>query len=63
VVLVCAPALVADSLKAMDTRPTSNTATLSALMGRGAAGWDGLLADARYDGARADLSGDLMGVA
>jgi beta-N-acetylhexosaminidase len=63
VVLVCAPALVADSLKAMDTRPVSNTATLSALMGRGAAGWDGLLADARYDGARASLSGDHLGVA
>jgi beta-N-acetylhexosaminidase len=63
VVLVCAPALVADSLKAMDTRPASNTATLSALMGRGAAGWDGLLADARYDGARASLSGDHLGVA
>jgi beta-N-acetylhexosaminidase len=63
VVLVCAPALVADSLKAMDTRPVSNTATLSALMGRGGAGWDGLLADARYDGARASLSGDHLGVA
>ena len=63
VVLVCAPALVADSLKAMDTRPVSDTATLSALMGRGAAGWDGLLADARYDGARASLSGDHLGVA
>lgn len=63
VVLVCAPALVADSLKAMDSCPVSNTATLSALMGRGAAGWDGLLADARYDGARASLSGDHLGVA
>ncbi len=63
VVLVCAPALVADSLKAMDTRPVSNTATLSALMGRGPAGWGSLLADARYDGALADLSGDHKGVA
>lgn len=48
VVLVCAPALVSDSLIAMDRRPTSNTATVSALLGRGPAGWDGLLADSRY---------------
>jgi beta-N-acetylhexosaminidase len=57
VVLVCPPALVADSLTAMDARPNSNTAGLTSLMGRGAAGWDGLLAEARYDGARAALSG------
>jgi beta-N-acetylhexosaminidase len=63
VVLVCAPALVADSLRAMDTRPVPDAATLSALMGRGAASWDGLLADARYDGARTDLSGDSLGAA
>ena len=63
VVLVCAPALVADSLAAMDTRPASDTATLSALMGRGAAGWDGLLAQARYDEARGRLGGPELGVA
>jgi beta-N-acetylhexosaminidase len=57
VVLVCPPALVADSLTAMDARSNSNTAGLISLMGRGAAGWDGLLAEARYDGARAALSG------
>jgi beta-N-acetylhexosaminidase len=57
VVLVCPPALVADSLTAMDSRSNSNTAGLISLMGRGAAGWDGLLAEARYDGARAALSG------
>jgi beta-N-acetylhexosaminidase len=63
VVLVCAPALVADSLKAMDTRPAPDAAVLSALMGRGDASWNGLLADARYDGARAGLSGDSLGAA
>lgn len=57
VVLVCPPALVADSLAAMDRRPTSNTAGLVSLMGRGACGWDGLLAEARYDGARSALTG------
>ena len=57
VVLVCPPVLVADSLAAMDRRPTSNTATLVSLMGRGSSGWDGLLAEARYDGARAALGG------
>ena len=63
VVLVCAPALVADSLKAMDTRPAADPAALSSLMGRGTMAWDGLLADARYDGARKDLSGTDLGVA
>ncbi|HEX5756700.1 MAG TPA: beta-N-acetylhexosaminidase [Arenimonas sp.] len=57
VVLVCAPALVVDSLAAMDRRPHSNTATLSALLGRGPCGWDGLLADARYHQARSQLTG------
>lgn len=52
VVLVCAPALVPDALVAMDRRPHSNTATLSALIGHGAAGWDALLADARYPRSR-----------
>ena len=57
VVLVCPPALVAESLAALDRRPTSNTAGLVSLMGRGAAGWQGLLAEARYDGARSALTG------
>jgi beta-N-acetylhexosaminidase len=47
VVLVCAPTLVEDSLKACDHRGPANTAALTALMGRGALGWQGLLADAR----------------
>ena len=63
VVLVCAPALVADSLTAMDSRPAPDAAALSALMGRGGTSWTGLLADARYDGARTDLSGDSLGAA
>jgi beta-N-acetylhexosaminidase len=57
VVLVCPPVLVAESLAAMDRRPQSNTAGLISLMGRGAAGWQGLLAEPRYDGARAALGG------
>jgi beta-N-acetylhexosaminidase len=47
VVLVCAPALVEDSLTACDSRGPANTAALAGLMGRGALGWQGLLADAR----------------
>lgn len=47
VVLVCAPALVEDSLTACDGRDPANTAALAGLMGRGALGWQGLLADAR----------------
>ena len=47
VVLVCAPALVEDSLAACDSRGPANTAALAGLMGRGALGWQGLLADAR----------------
>ena len=62
VVLVCPPALVADSLAAMDDRPTSNTAGLVSLMGRGGMGWDGLLAQSRYDGSRADLTGPDFGM-
>ena len=63
VVLVCAPALVEDSLLAMDARPVSDTATISALLGRGPAGWAGLLADSRHDEAIARLSGLDTGVA
>lgn len=63
IVLVCAPALVEDSLKAMDTRPASNTLGIGSLLGRGAAGWDGLLADARYDEARGRVTAHPEGVA
>jgi len=54
VVLVCAPKLVEESLRAMEGR-TSNTASLLGLMGRGGLGWDGLLADNRYGDAQARL--------
>ncbi|MCW4454772.1 beta-N-acetylhexosaminidase [Flavobacterium sp. MXW15] len=47
VVLVCHPELVEESLQAIDGRPL-NTAALLGLIGRGALGWDGLLADARH---------------
>ena len=57
VVLVCAPALVADSLKAMDRRPAPESTALATLMGRGTIHWDGLQAEARYDGIRTALSG------
>ncbi len=57
VVLVCAPALVDDSLKACDGRGPANTAALTGLMGRGALGWQGLLADARYPAIQNALSG------
>jgi beta-N-acetylhexosaminidase len=62
VVLVCAPKLVEESLKAMEGR-TSNTAALIGLMGRGALGWDGLLADARYGDAQSRLPQDASGMA
>lgn len=47
VVLVCHPELVDEALLAVDGRPL-NTAALLGLIGRGALGWDGLLADARH---------------
>jgi len=47
VVLVCHPDLVEESLAAVEGR-TLNTMALIGLLGRGAMGWDGLLADARY---------------
>lgn len=52
VVLVCAPALVEDSLRAMDGRPVHASPAFSGLLGRGPRGWDGLLADTRYHSAR-----------
>lgn len=57
VVLVCHPDLVEESLAAVEGR-TLNTMALTGLLGRGALGWDGLLADARYGAAQQRL-GDL----
>jgi len=47
VVLVCHPELVEESPRAVEGR-TLNTAALLGLIGRGALGWDGLLADSRH---------------
>jgi beta-N-acetylhexosaminidase len=58
VVLVCHPDLVDESLAAVTDRKL-NTAALIGLIGRGAMGWDGLLADARHGKAQAHLSGDV----
>jgi beta-N-acetylhexosaminidase len=54
VVLVCHPELVEDSLAAVRGRAL-NTMALVGLIGRGGLGWDGLLADARYDAAQSRL--------
>ena len=54
VVLVCHPELVEDALQAVQGRRL-NTAALTGLIGRGALGWDGLLADAGYQAARSRL--------
>jgi beta-N-acetylhexosaminidase len=56
VVLVCHPDLVEESLAAVEGR-TLNTMALTGLLGRGALGWDGLLADARYGATRQRLEG------
>ena len=47
VVLVCHPELVEESLQAVAGR-SLNTAALIGLIGRGALGWDGLLAETRH---------------
>ena len=54
VVLVCHPDLVDASFAAVAGR-SLNTMALTGLIGRGPMGWAGLLADARYDQARAGL--------
>ncbi|WP_313343062.1 beta-N-acetylhexosaminidase [Stenotrophomonas sp.] len=54
VVLVCHPELVDDALRAVEGRPL-NTAALLGLIGRGALGWDGLLADTRYGSSQSRL--------
>ena len=65
VVLVCHVQMVEDALRAMDGR-ASNTMALAGLMGRGALGWDGLIADVRFEEAQRRLrgvpdSGDAIG--
>lgn len=62
VVLVCAPKLVEESLQAVADR-RSNTAALLGLLGRGALGWDGLLADQRYGDAQSRMARPDHGVA
>ncbi len=57
VVLVCHPELVEESLAAIAHRKL-NTMALTGLIGRGARGWDGLLADARYHESQSRLPGD-----
>ena len=47
--------MVEEALQAMDGR-TSNTMALAGLLGRGALGWDGLIADQRRASAQARLS-------
>ncbi|MGY6517307.1 MAG: beta-N-acetylhexosaminidase [Lysobacteraceae bacterium] len=56
VVLACAPAIVEDSLAAMDRRGGGAGAALTGLLGRGALGWDAMLADPRHAGARRALA-------
>ena len=58
VVLVCHPELVDESLAAVTGRQL-NTMALTGLIGRGAMGWEGLLAEARYGTAQDRLSGDI----
>jgi len=62
VVLVCHPELVEESLAAVQGRRL-NTMALIGLIGRGAMGWDGLLAEARYGTAQSRLAGDAGGAA
>ncbi len=58
VVLVCHPELVDESLAAVRGR-SLNTAALIGLIGRGAMGWDGLIAGSHYQQAQANLLGGL----
>lgn len=62
VVLVCHPELVEESLAAVDGRKL-NTMALIGLIGRGFRGWDGLLADTRYEQAQSRLGGEQGGYA
>ena len=58
VVLVCHPQMVEDALHALEGRK-SNTMALAGLIGRGALGWDGLLAEAHYGSTQSRLSGGI----
>lgn len=62
VVLVCHPKLVEESLAAVQGR-SLNTMALTGLIGRGAMGWDGLLAESRYSQAQSRLAGSLGSLA
>ena len=62
VVLVCSPKLVEESLKAVEGRAL-NTAAVLGVLGRGALGWDGLIADARYRQTQSRVIESLKGVA
>ncbi len=57
VVLVCPPALVAESLRALDSYEGADADVLAPLMGRTISNWPNLLAEPRYDEARAALTG------
>ena len=58
VVLVCHPELVEESLVAVAGRKL-NTMALAGLIGRGAMGWDALIAEARYGAAQSRLTDGL----
>jgi beta-N-acetylhexosaminidase len=58
VVLVCHPELVEESLAVVEGRAL-NAMALTGLLGRGAMGWDALIADARYGRAQTRLAADL----
>ena len=62
VVLVCSPKLVDESLKAVEGRAL-NTAAVLGVLGRGALGWDGLIADDRYGQTQSRVIDSLKGVA
>jgi len=53
---------VDESLKAVEGRAL-NTAAVLGVLGRGALGWDGLIADARYGDAQTRVIDNLKGVA
>lgn len=55
VVLVCHPEMVEDALRALEQRPLQ-TMALVGLIGRGALGWDALLADPRHAKARREMA-------
>ncbi|HSD17348.1 MAG TPA: beta-N-acetylhexosaminidase [Thermomonas sp.] len=55
VVLVCHPQMVEEALQSVEGR-AFDTMALAGLMGRRAPGWDALLADARYEEARARMA-------